>query len=292
VLVRGRWGARLGAAVVAVACVLGTASCSPGGASAAGSTSAARPAGTGTYLALGDSVPFGYRDGGDFRHEATLVGYPSLVGEDLGLRVVNATCPGETTASFLDTSAASNGCQRSPTSSTGYRQAYPLHVRYDSADQSQLAFAVRALTSTSDVRLVTVQLGANDAFLCERTTPGGCAAPAEKQALVQQVGTNLTKILSALRGDGGYRGRIVVVTYYAIDYSVPDAAATQGLDAAITLVAQAQGAVVASGFDAFRPAAQAAGGSSVAAGLVGSGDVHPTAKGQQLLAKAVEAVTS
>ena len=43
---------------------------------------------------------------------------------------------------------------------------------------------------------------------------------------------------------------------------------------------------MADGYEAFRPAAQAAGGSSVAAGLVLPNDVHPSAQGQRLLADA------
>ena len=52
--------------------------------------------------------------------------------------------------------------------------------------------------------------------------------------------------------------------------------------------AEADKAVVADGFNAFRSRALAAGGSSIAAGLVYPNDVHPTAKGHRLLARAVE----
>lgn len=316
---RGRLAGRIAAVLVSAACALGTAACGPAGsigaprstAPAVGKTAApttaaptmaaptpaapthAAPApAAGTYLALGDSVPFGFRAGADYRDAAAFTGYPALVGERLGLRVVNATCPGETTASFLDASAQSNGCERTLASPFGYRTAYPLHVPYDSAGQSQLDFAVRTLTSTRDVRLVTVQLGANDAFVCQQTTSDECAAPAEQQQLAQRVQANLTRILSTLRDAGGYRGRIVVVTYYALDYAGATAVATQGLDAAIGRAARAGGALVASGFDAFRATALAAGGSSVAAGLVFPHDVHPTPSGQALLAGAVEAASS
>jgi lysophospholipase L1-like esterase len=94
--------------------------------------------------------------------------------------------------------------------------------------------------------------------------------------------------VTALRTDGGYHGKVVVVTYYALNYAGAAAAPTQLLDAAIDQAASAAGATVASGFDAFNPVAQKSGGDAVAAGLVIPGDVHPTAKGQQLLADAVE----
>src|SRR5688500_1207936 len=60
-----------------------------------------------TYLALGDSVPFGYygNAGALYLDPDNFVGYPELVADDLKLRLLNASCPGETTASFIDVDA-------------------------------------------------------------------------------------------------------------------------------------------------------------------------------------------
>jgi lysophospholipase L1-like esterase len=220
----------------------------------------------------------------------TFVGYPELVGEKLDLDVVNASCPGETTASFLDTQAQSNGCQNTLRSTLGYRTAYPLHVRYEAADQSQMDFAVDTLTENEDVELVTVQIGANDAFLCQQTTPRRCSDPADLQALATTVQANLDRILSTLRGEAGYDGQIVVVTYYALDYSDAFGETTQVLGNGLAQVAEANGADVADGYAAFQPFAEAVGEDSVAAGLVLPDDVHPTEEGQRLLAEAVLAV--
>jgi lysophospholipase L1-like esterase len=269
-------------ALFAVAAVVPLAACD----GAAGASTPKRPA---TYLALGDSVPFGFQAHGDFSKASNFVGYPSLVGDRLGLKVVNATCPGETTASLIDETAQSNGCENSPGSPFGYRNGFPLHVLYDSVNQSQLEYAVRTLQRTKDVALVTLQAGANDAFLCQHTTADGCRS--EIGTVAQTVQANLGRILAALRGDGGYRGRIVVVTYYATDYASPETGAVQALDGAMAAAARAHGAVVASGFDAFRPVAEKSGGDSIAAGLVLPNDVHPTAEGQRLLARAVEKAT-
>ncbi|MFD2093971.1 SGNH/GDSL hydrolase family protein [Blastococcus deserti] len=246
-------------------------------------------AGSGTYLALGDSVPFGFRGGAitGFSDAANFAGYPELVGAELGLEVVNASCPGETTASFLDTTAQSNGCQNSLQSGFGYRTAYPLHVRYESVDQSQLDFALDALTENGDVELVTLQLGANDGFLCQQTTANRCSTPEELAGVIRTVRANLGTILSTLRDGGGYEGQIVVVTYYALDYANAQGSATAELDAAIGEVAEANGADVANGYEAFESEARQAGGDSVAAGLVLPNDVHPTEEGQRLLAEAV-----
>src|SRR3712207_3765312 len=75
-------------------------------------TSSAAEEASGGYLALGDSVPFGYigNDPEGYADEDAFVGYPELVGEDRDLTVISTTCPGETTASFLDEAAESNGC--------------------------------------------------------------------------------------------------------------------------------------------------------------------------------------
>jgi lysophospholipase L1-like esterase len=274
--------------LVALGAVATAAACTGDGAPPRGAApSTSDPAGS--YLALGDSVPFGYRGGptgADYSKAATFTGYPELLGKELGLTVVNASCPGETTASFTDATAQSNGCENAPRAAAGYRTFYPLHVLYDSVQQSQLDFAVRTLQRRKDVSLVTLQLGANDAFLCQATTSDACAA--EVGGVAQTVQTALGSILAALRDRGGYRGRIVVVTYYAMDYAGTAAGPTQLLDGAMAAAAQAHGATVASGFDAFRAAAQAAGGDSTAAGLVIPSDVHPTATGQQLLADAVQ----
>ena len=239
-----------------------------------------------TYLALGDSVPFGfYGNAGDlYQDPDNFVGYPELVAEDFGLRLRNASCPGETTASFIKREAQNNGCTNSLTSPIGYRDQFPLHVDYKG---SQLRYALKTLETAPRVRLVTLQLGANDAFICQRT--GACATPEALQALVAQVETNLNTILSTLRDEGDYEGRIVVVTYYALNYADPaGVAATQLLNAGIARAAAANRALVADGFHAFEARALQAGGSSTDAGLVRPGDIHPTPEGQRLLATAVE----
>ncbi len=276
-------------AALATACSSDDGSSASSGASSAPASSSASEEGGGAYLALGDSVPFGYRGGAtaEFSDADNFVGYPELVGEELGLEVLNASCPGETTVSFLDATAQSNGCQNTLQSEFGYRKAYPVHVQYSSFDQSQLKFAVEALQENDDIELVTLQIGANDAFLCQRT--GQCSTLAGIQALAARVQANLDVILSTLRDEGDHRGRIVVVRYYALNYANPvEVAGVRILNQAITAAALANGAVVADGFGAFQSRALAAGGSSVAAGLVYPGDIHPTPEGQRLLATAVE----
>jgi lysophospholipase L1-like esterase len=247
----------------------------------------------GTYLALGDSVPFGYRPAAvtpstDYLDPDNFVGYPDLVAHQLRVRLTNASCPGETTASMIRVGAQSNGCENSVGSAAGYRTAYPLHTDYQS---TQLDFAVRYLRHHPQTRLVTVMIGANDLFVCQRTTTDACTGT-DLVTTLAQVQQNLDTVLAALRS-AHYRHRLVVVSYYSLSYASPAATAgTQAMNAALARAAAAHGAVVADGFAAFERATAAYGGDSCAAGLLialptGGCDVHPTAEGHRLLADAV-----
>jgi lysophospholipase L1-like esterase len=280
---RARALRRVGAAVLAGTFLLGTAACSSSSTPDDAFAASPLPAGAGSYLALGDSLPFGARDGESdevYADAANFVGYPELVGESRGLHVLNAACPGETTDSAAHGPASDGGCP--------YRESHPLHVDYESAAESQLAYAVRTLQEEDGVELVTLQLGANDLLQCRENTADQCGS--ELGALASTVQSNLSTMLGILRDDGGYDGPIVVVTYYAVDYSdAPAVAQMRALNDAITTAAEADGAAVASGFNAFEPVAAGSGGDSTDAGLVLPNDIHPTRAGQQLLADAVQA---
>ena len=97
------------------------------------------------YLALGDSVTFGYEEAQvvpapNYADASSFLGYPELLGSELHLTVANAACAGETSSSLIDPTAQSNGCENTPTKgNVGYRTMFPLHVNYSG---SQLAYAV------------------------------------------------------------------------------------------------------------------------------------------------------
>lgn len=284
--------AGLSAVVVLAGCASDGGSSSKAATSSSASAAPTSTAAKGSYLALGDSVPFGFRPrlSTEYQDATNFVGYPELVGKDLGLEVINATCPGETTASFMDVTAQSTGCEDMPGSDVGFRDKFPLHVAYASADQSQMEYALETLERTDDVRLITVQIGANDAFLCEATTADRCQSPAEIQAVGQTIRTNLGQILSRLRGEGHYGGQIVVVNYYALDDRSPLATASSLMNAVISGVAAANEATVADAFAAFKEGSAGSNGNAITAGLVIPNDVHPTDKGQRVLADTVESV--
>jgi lysophospholipase L1-like esterase len=255
------------------------------------------------YLALGDSVPFGYREANsipapNFHRQRTFIGYPEDVAANLGLRLANAACPGETTASFLKASAQSNGCENSfpkATNPIGYRSVYPLHVKYSSPHESQLTFAERYLVKHPGTRLVSLMIGANDGFICQQTTTDGCFK--EFGALQAKITRNVTTIFKGIRNKAHYRGQIVLVTYYSIDYSnATDNLESQGLNSALEKAAKPFHVEIANGYGQFRLAARQGHGNICTAQLVtalsgkdkGTCGVHPSLAGQALLAQAVE----
>jgi lysophospholipase L1-like esterase len=269
-------------------------------ATAAAPVTAATPATAGTdYLALGDSFSFGYRDPGtlptpDYHDPSSFVGFPELVGAALHLHVTNASCTGETTASFRDASAPSNGCESSYVDGrevdTGYRTEYPLHVSYRG---SQLAYALSFLHAHPDTTLVSFQLGANDAYLCEATTTDGCHA--EAAATLARIRTNIAAILAAVRTTAGYRGQLVVVDYFSVDYAnASDDRNTLAVDDAINDAARPFHVEIADTYRPFRAATAAAGYDDCAAGLLvktASGACgHPDRAGQEIVARTVLAV--
>jgi lysophospholipase L1-like esterase len=243
-----------------------------------------------SYLALGDSVPFGFQESAvvpapDYAHARNFAGYPELVGQALHLRVANAACPGETSASLVNAAAPSNGCE------DAYRKSFPLHVRYAG---SQLAYAVKFLRRHRNTRLVTLMVGANDFFLCQRTTRDSCGSAAERNAVLAKMAADVRKTLSRIRRTARYRGQIAIVSYYSLDYSSAAVnALSQALNTTLRRAARGFGAVVADGFGTLRAAAAHSGGSTCNAGLLtqlgepGTCGVHPSYAGSALLAQAV-----
>lgn len=285
-------------AVAAVAAALVATLLAPAAGHAA--TAPPRPAVPGSiYLALGDSIVFGYRESTnlptpDYSNAASFRGYPEQVASALGLKLTNAACPGETTASFIARSGASNGCENTYVPGTGqvvggYRVDHPLHVSYA---RSQLAFAKTFLRHHPGTRLVTLTIGANDAFLCQASTSDGCVN--EFGTVLAHLKTNLATIVGGIRGIG-YTGQFILLTYYSLDYA--DATLTGEvnlLDKALVSAVSPYHVRIASGYNAFAAAAAQTRGDVCAAALVTvltSGSpcgVHPSIAGTSVLAQAVE----
>ncbi|NNN12696.1 MAG: SGNH/GDSL hydrolase family protein [Acidimicrobiaceae bacterium] len=284
---------RRGGALSAIAIMLGSLSITQG--ATADTLVHVSEGGNGTYLALGDSVAFGYTPPAvttlaQYENPNNFVSYANYVASSLNLKLTNASCPGETTLSMIDPLAISNGCENSLGQPPGYRTYFPLHVQYSG---SQLAYAVGYLKSHPHTRLVTIDIGANDAFVCQAITEDFCTSPSEFKAVLDSVSTNLATIYSAIRNQAHYHHALVALDYYSTSYTnQAQVALTEALNSAIIQPTLAAGGLVANGFSAFEVASQSYGGNPCAAGLLiklptGRCNIHPTLLGHQVLAQAV-----
>src|SRR5258708_14228136 len=73
------------------------------------------------YLALGNSVAFGFNPLLDKSNADNFIGYPTPVAAALKETLTNASCPGETSSHFISLAGSDNVCG-------AYRQNFPLHV--------------------------------------------------------------------------------------------------------------------------------------------------------------------
>jgi hypothetical protein len=167
------------------------------------------------YLALGDSVAFGYSPLVDPSDPHNFSGYPTPAARALKESLTNAACPGETSSHFISNAVgvSDNGCG-------DFRASYPLHVAYSG---TQLAFADSFLTSHPTTQLVSINIGANDLFVLEKQC-GGSTTPTQIQciqtglpAMLQTLGANLTTIYSHIRTLDGYHSQLVALTYYSLN---------------------------------------------------------------------------
>jgi lysophospholipase L1-like esterase len=258
------------------------------------SATTASSSGPSSYLALGDSVAFGYspllvQPGVD---PSVFVGYPQLAANLFRpkLMVFNASCPGETSTSLISGTRPDNGCQ-------DFRQFVGgLHVSYSG---SQLQYAKRHVAANPQTKFVSLTIGANDASLlhdrCRATVPpkgvNACVVRGLPRLLLT-LRTNLRMVYAGLRA-AGFKGQFVAVTYYSTNYR--DRVVTGGvgvLNGVLASVTRAFGGKVADGFGAFAAAAAPFGGDTCKAGLLihrtlDMCDIHPSPAGAALLARAL-----
>ena len=240
------------------------------------------------YLALGDSLAFGYSPLASPFDEDNFVAYPDVVATALKLHVTNAACPGETSSHFVDLAGIDNNCGL-------WRANFPLHASYDT---TQLAFVDTFLQAHPETLVVSIDIGANDVQAlvnrCGGMAEVGCIQ-AGLPGVLAALSANLDMIYGHIRDLDGYRHKLVAVTTYSTDYG--DQLLTTVVGSFNQVVADrtvAWNGIVADGFGAFAAASAATDGDACAAGLliaVSSAplvcDSHPSPAGRDLLAKAI-----
>ncbi len=148
------------------------------------------------YLALGDSLAFGYQPNGDYNH-----GYVNDLFQELHAKGVkdftNLGCPGETSTSLIN-----GGCPHGP-----------------SLPYTQLGAALAYLKANAgNVSPVTLDIGANDVL--PDTDPSTCKVNVNQfYADVATLDANLTQVIlpqlkAALKVNGRVTGKIVMMNYY------------------------------------------------------------------------------
>jgi len=152
------------------------------------------------YLALGDSLAFGYQPDFDFRHGYTDDFYQDLRGHGV-TAMANLACPGETSATMIQ-----GKCP------------FPLLRKYPYIG-SQLNAALLYLSlHRGQVSPVTLTIGAND--LLPAINSKTCEINAsEFDAALPLLDANLTQVIlpqlhNALMVDGKVTGDLVMMNYY------------------------------------------------------------------------------
>jgi lysophospholipase L1-like esterase len=179
-----------------------------------------------TYLALGDSLAYGYHQA-QFQNELKEKGFVEAANFDDGyvddfgaalklanpkLAIINDGCPGETTETFIKGSGVGPAyCAGGPTG-TPFPKAF-LHHAYPG---TQLEDAL-AVAKQPGVNTITIDLGANDILQFLGHTCGFPATftctPAEIEAEIGHVATNVGIILGQLRA-AAPKAKIIFVSQY------------------------------------------------------------------------------
>ncbi len=184
----------------------------------------------GTYLALGDSLTYGYHQAqffeelskGEVNPASFNDGYvddfsAALKLANPNLQVINDGCPGETTETFIKGSgvppAFGNFCAGGPTG-TPFPYAF-LHHPYSTG--SQLSDALSILASNHNVSPISLDIGSNDVlqFLehtCHFPATDTCTE-AEVTAEYEHIAANVGSILAQLRAAAPHAQIVVIGNY-------------------------------------------------------------------------------
>lgn len=182
------------------------------------------------YLALGDSLTFGYQEAklianlpnpsptvfdtgfvNVFQFGSSLTSSSGFNASYPGVQTINLGCPGETSATLLYATNSTTGCTTYP---------YSIHVNHPGQTQIQEAVAVLK-ANAGKVVPVTIDIGANDvlALVVSCETESGISLTciqAGSAATFATVQRNLGSALRQIRAVAGYTEIIVVGIYDAL----------------------------------------------------------------------------
>jgi lysophospholipase L1-like esterase len=242
------------------------------------------------YLALGDSLAFGFQRG-KFQQEIASSSYDPasfntgyvddfaamLRGIRPHSQVVNFSCAGETTATLIGGNCPFHNASRP----LALHNDYPI-------TSTQLAAAVDFLSShRGRVGPITIDIGGNDVqnlFLATCNKDIACTQ-ARLPGVLAQVRTNLDEILDTLN-DASSSSEIILLTAdnpFVVVVGEPSSQVVQALNATLTGVAHAHGVRVADGYTALSTPAEIC----ALTFMCTQGDIHPTDAGYAVLADAV-----
>ena len=237
------------------------------------------------YLALGDSIAYGYQPTKKpgARPTAFRTGFVDVFAERLRklapkIKVVNYGCPGESTVTFT----------RGPC--PAFADGFKLHDVFRGA---QLAAALALLRShPAQVSPITLTLWGNDwlPLLLDECKNNIACVRERGPAAIASFGSRLTSILQRLRA-AAPTAEIIVTGAWNRD---PGALVQLGpiyrsLDASIARAASASRTLVAEALPVFNPPGNAQAGKARLCGLTficSKGDPHPTDAGYRALADA------
>jgi len=285
----GRWTAALGLAAVLLLLLYALYVLLPAPSAAANEGGGHWHATPQTYLALGDSLAFGYSQSRfeanypEENPEAFETGYVNDFGAFLqrlrpNVQIVNDGCPGETTDSLIEGPCA-------------YGELYPLHHPYSGGvTSSQLSDALSYIASNPGrVGPITIDIGANDALHVIESTcklEASCIL-AEAPALFNHIGTNLGYILGKLREAAPHAEIIVLGLYNPFGSAIEGGTQlTAALNEVLENVASSVHARFADPLPLFNPpgAAEQATLCLLTNMCTEKPDIHPTDAGYKVLA--------
>jgi hypothetical protein len=245
-----------------------------------------------TYLALGESISFGFDPTvAQPWSPDKFTGYPEVVASVLQIpkgNEINASCPGETSASFLTLGAPDNGCQN-------FKSVFGLHTNYLG---TQKDFAVSQLKTNKHINLVTLSIGGNELLIleayCTANPPFATCVANNLQGVLTAFGQNLFLILTDIRDhhQGNYNGTLILMKQYSPSADPLFVQTIAALDQVMVQVGTPFGAKFADGFGAFQIYSSFFQNDPCKAGLLvhltpTSCDVHPSVNGRNLLAATV-----